>query len=205
MLHGRLPRMSLQLRDAANIYAPLCFDQSRLSFGGPCGNCLPGPLPDPQPINLSESAFAALVFDGGNCDSCGTMTLNMYSSWSLRVRFCSRRECRESWARKHTRKITNFDILPREARKALAWIPLAESPACFSLSEAHTNPSNIWPQAPKIYRISAMDAALAEYATESSSVVDKRHAAEITASPLKCRSLLPYTPGDINDSCWSDK
>jgi hypothetical protein len=29
--------MSLQLRDAANIYAPLCFDQSRLSFGGPCG------------------------------------------------------------------------------------------------------------------------------------------------------------------------
>jgi hypothetical protein len=30
-------------------------------------NCLPSPLPDPQAINLSEPAFAALVFDGGEC------------------------------------------------------------------------------------------------------------------------------------------
>ncbi|KAJ6588847.1 hypothetical protein B0H19DRAFT_1101444 [Mycena capillaripes] len=145
-------------------------------------NCLPGPLPDPQAINLSESAFAALVFDGGNCTGCGKATPNMFSSWSLRLRFCSRPECRETWARNHTKRITNYDTLTRHIRKALLWIPLAESPACFS---SRDNPLQTWPEANKIYITATMDAALAEYASANSDVVDKRHALDITRSPLK--------------------
>ncbi|KAJ7927542.1 hypothetical protein B0H13DRAFT_2312484 [Mycena leptocephala] len=145
-------------------------------------NCLPSPLPDPQAINLSEPAFAALVFDGGECIACGKTTLNMFSSWSLRVRFCSRPECRESWARNHITQITNYDILSRHVRKALTWIPLAESPACFSYRETA---QQTWPEANKIYLKSTMDAALREYVQDSSNVVDKRHAQDITNSPLK--------------------
>ena len=106
----------------------------------------------------------------------------MYSSWSLRVRFCSRPECKETWGKQNTTAITNFDILSRHVRKALAWIPLAESPACFYPSE---NPAKTWPEANKVYLTSTMNAALAEYAADSSSVVDTRHAADIIRSPQK--------------------
>ncbi|KAJ7754457.1 hypothetical protein B0H16DRAFT_1542409 [Mycena metata] len=145
-------------------------------------NCLPGPLPDPQAVNLTESAFAALIFDPGHCIMCERPTQNMYSSWSLRIRFCSRPECRDSWTNTNVGRITNFDILSSHDRKALAWIPLAESPACFSSKE---NPTRTWPEADKMYLKSTMDAALAEYATSTSNVVDKRHALDITRSPLK--------------------
>ncbi|KAJ6473526.1 hypothetical protein C8R47DRAFT_1144696 [Mycena vitilis] len=145
-------------------------------------HCLPGPLPDPQAIHLPEPAFAALVFDGGKCIACGAQTLNMYASWSLRVRFCSRAECRDSWTRNHIEMRTNFDILNRLQLKALAWIPLAESSACFL---AHGNPLQTWPEANKMYLKSTMDAALVEYETENSNIVDKRHALDVTRSPLR--------------------
>ncbi|KAJ7033751.1 hypothetical protein C8F04DRAFT_1002688 [Mycena alexandri] len=145
-------------------------------------NCLPGPLPDPQALNLTESAFAALVFDGGHCIMCERATQNMYSSWSLRIRFCSRPECRDSWTNTHVGRITNFNILSSHDRKALAWIPLAESPACFTSKE---NPTRTWPEADKMYLKSTMEAALAEYATSPSNVVDTRHALDIARSPLK--------------------
>ncbi|KAJ7185552.1 hypothetical protein C8R46DRAFT_982211 [Mycena filopes] len=145
-------------------------------------NCLPGPLPDPQAINLTESAFAALVFDNGKCAECNRATSNMYSSWSLRIRFCSRSECRDSWTKAHIGRITNFDTQTRAVRKALAWIPLAESPACFRAQE---NATRTWPEADKMYVHSTMDAALAEYATAASNIVDARHAQDITRSPLK--------------------
>ncbi|KAJ7126137.1 hypothetical protein C8R44DRAFT_781112 [Mycena epipterygia] len=145
-------------------------------------NCTPGPLPDPQAINLTESAFAALVFDFGNCIACGKMTLNMFSSWSLRVRFCSRPACRSTWAKANTVRITNYEILSRYTRKALKWIPLAESPACFSSVE---NPPQTWPESDKIHLVSDMNAALGEYARDISTVVDQRHALDIARSPLK--------------------
>ncbi|KAF7344587.1 hypothetical protein MSAN_01940800 [Mycena sanguinolenta] len=110
------------------------------------------------------------------------MTYNMYSSWSLRVRFCSQPECRERWGRQNTTAITNFDTLTRHVRKALTWIPLAESPACFYPRE---DPAKTWPEASKVYLTSTMDAALAEYAADSSSVVDQRHATDIDRSPQK--------------------
>ncbi|KAJ7266961.1 hypothetical protein B0H12DRAFT_1179422 [Mycena haematopus] len=145
-------------------------------------NCLPEPLPDPLPF-LSEAGFAAMVFDPGHCASCGTMTYNMFSSWSLRVRFCSRPECKATWAKKNTLAITNFAILTRNVRKALTWIPLAESPACFS-GEDH---SQTWPDAKKVYLASTMDAALAEYEVENATIVDARHADEVARSPLKMK------------------
>ncbi|KAJ7485374.1 hypothetical protein FB451DRAFT_1229477 [Mycena latifolia] len=145
-------------------------------------NCTPVPLPDPQAINLTESAFAALLFDYGDCVACGKMTLNMFSSWSLRVRFCSRPDCRSSWTKTHTGRITNYDILSRHTRKASRWIPLAESPACFSSIE---DPLRTWPDSNQIYLIADMNAALAEYSRESSNVVDERHKLDISRSPLK--------------------
>ncbi|KAJ6595755.1 hypothetical protein DFH09DRAFT_1135523 [Mycena vulgaris] len=145
-------------------------------------NCTPGPLPDPQAINLTESAFAALLFDFGDCIACGKMTLNMYSSWSLRLRFCSRPDCRSTWAKNRTSRISNYDILNRATRKALKWIRLAESPACFSSVES---PLQTWPESNQIYLVSEMNAALAEYSREPSSVVDHRHALDISRSPLK--------------------
>ncbi|KAJ7155483.1 hypothetical protein C8R43DRAFT_1000071 [Mycena crocata] len=146
-------------------------------------NCLPGPLPDPHAVNITESAFAALIFDGGDCIACKKPTPNMYSSWSLRVRFCSRPECRIQWANAHTLRISNYDIISRHTRKALTWIRLAESPACFSLTD---NPvtTTTWPESNNIYLKSEMDAALAEYAVASSNVVDQKHRLDIVRSPL---------------------
>ncbi|KAF8136000.1 hypothetical protein K438DRAFT_1738533 [Mycena galopus ATCC 62051] len=154
--------------------------QSNFIWRSVRNHCLPGPLPDPLPMSLSESAFAALIFDGGACSSCGKMTQNMFSSWSLRVRFCSRPECKESFA-KNVRAVTNSDGLTRHDRKALAWIPLAESPACVLPRE---DPQT-WPGGKKVYLTATMDAALAEYAGDSSSAVDKRHADDITRALLK--------------------
>lgn len=144
-------------------------------------NCKPGPLPDPKAINLTESAFAALLFDFGDCSACGKVTLNMYSSWSLRLRLCSRTAC-TGWARKHTTRVSGFNVLAWDVRKALRWIPLAESPACFSPDE---NPLDTWPDSNTIYLNSDMEKALREYGRESPDVVDKRHEQEISRSPLK--------------------
>ncbi|KAJ7728423.1 hypothetical protein DFH07DRAFT_851162 [Mycena maculata] len=143
-------------------------------------NCSPGPLPDPQAIRLTESAFAALVFDAGDCIACGKSTKNMFSSWSLRVRFCSRAECKTTWAKNNVSRISNWDILTRATRKALTWIPLAESPACFWLEPTTTT----WPES-KVYVTATMNAALAEYGAASSTVVEERHSTDITRSPLK--------------------
>ncbi|KAJ7512674.1 hypothetical protein B0H11DRAFT_1946827 [Mycena galericulata] len=145
-------------------------------------NCAPAPLPDPQAIHLTESAFAALVFDPGHCMECGKLTLNMFSSWSLRVRFCSRPECQAIWASKHVTRVYDTDILNRFTRKALNWIPLAESPACFWPMD---NPLNTWPGANKVYVNSAMKAALDEYSLDNSNVVDERHNIDVARSPLK--------------------
>ncbi|KAJ7634803.1 hypothetical protein FB45DRAFT_909894 [Roridomyces roridus] len=137
-------------------------------------SCLPSPLPDPQPIRLSESAFAALVFDPGECIACHKITTVMYASWSLRVRLCSS-ACKATWPQSHVRRVTDFDALQRNTRKTLEWIPLAESPACFWPNE---DPRLMWPDANKVYFISDMKAALDEYSRDNATVVDQRHKAE---------------------------
>ncbi|KAK7044656.1 hypothetical protein R3P38DRAFT_2880006 [Favolaschia claudopus] len=145
-------------------------------------NCLPAALPDPEPLRMSESAFAAFIYDGGECITCGVPTKNMYASFCLNVRFCNRPDCRDTFGRVHTRTVTNFDILTRHLRKALAWIPLAEAPACFFREQS---PLHTWPDAPKLYLASTMDAALVEYGRDNSKVVDQRHAADINNAPAR--------------------
>ncbi|KAI0064326.1 hypothetical protein BV25DRAFT_1823310 [Artomyces pyxidatus] len=58
--------------------------------------CTVGALPPPFD-GWSESAYAAFVFDGGNCEVCGKNTPNMYQSFSLRLRICRNSECRKAF------------------------------------------------------------------------------------------------------------
>ncbi|KXN81672.1 hypothetical protein AN958_03919 [Leucoagaricus sp. SymC.cos] len=52
-----------------------------------------------EPFVGREAAYAAFVFDGGWCQSCGERTDSMYASYSLRVRLCNMDECMEEWFR----------------------------------------------------------------------------------------------------------
>lgn len=45
------------------------------------------PIPDPTP-NFAEPAYAAFIFDGGECEVCNQATKAMYCSFALRVRLC---------------------------------------------------------------------------------------------------------------------
>ncbi|KAL1742557.1 hypothetical protein HDZ31DRAFT_43009 [Schizophyllum fasciatum] len=50
-------------------------------------------LPAPLPI-LTESSYAAFVFDGGPCEICKKETPNFYASFAIKLRLCNRTECR---------------------------------------------------------------------------------------------------------------
>ncbi|KAF7307767.1 hypothetical protein MKEN_01136800 [Mycena kentingensis (nom. inval.)] len=143
----------------------------------------PSPLPDPSTIGMSEPAFAAYVYDSGTCANCGKTTTNMYSSFSLRIRFCSRPECPADWTPKHAVRVTNSAILKTNESAALEWLSLAESPACFRFPKVFGNfgaDTNImrWPEADKVYLKASMSAARAEFAIETADKVRKRHANE---------------------------
>ncbi|KAI0327210.1 hypothetical protein GY45DRAFT_1428245 [Cubamyces sp. BRFM 1775] len=49
----------------------------------------PRPMPDPMP-GLAEATYAALVFEAGNCESCGQRTRWPYLSFALRLRICEK-------------------------------------------------------------------------------------------------------------------
>ncbi|KAJ6541129.1 hypothetical protein B0H10DRAFT_2137610 [Mycena sp. CBHHK59/15] len=139
-------------------------------------HCTSGPLPDPLP-NFTEASYAALIFDIGNCKSCKQPTAHMYASWSLRLRFCHRPECKSAYYKTHIKRIAEHHVLTESTRKALQWIPLRK------------NPLITWPDSDKIYSTSAMNGALLEYAAAPSAVVDQRHAVDIARSPLKCHFM----------------
>ncbi|KAF8342739.1 uncharacterized protein EI90DRAFT_780959 [Cantharellus anzutake] len=56
---------------------------------------LPDPLPDPPP-QLTEPAYAALVFDVGKCDVCKEKTHRPHVSYAIRRRVCFKAPCRSS-------------------------------------------------------------------------------------------------------------
>ncbi|KAH8987901.1 hypothetical protein EDB92DRAFT_1103714 [Lactarius akahatsu] len=52
-------------------------------------HCIVPGLPPPPP-GWSESAYAAFIFDAGNCDICGVWTQRMFLSFVVRVRLCGK-------------------------------------------------------------------------------------------------------------------
>jgi hypothetical protein len=81
------------------------------------------PLPDPLPY-LTESSYAAFVFDGGDCQVCGKETSNMYSSYSLKVRLCSQPECKsKAESQFYDRQVLNSSPSHVEI---LRWFPVSE-------------------------------------------------------------------------------
>ncbi|KAF8637838.1 hypothetical protein AX17_002467 [Amanita inopinata Kibby_2008] len=56
----------------------------------------PEPMPDPLRI-LPEPAYAAFVFDGGQCEACKNRTKETYISFAARLRICKAPQCRKSF------------------------------------------------------------------------------------------------------------
>ncbi|KAI9458581.1 hypothetical protein BJY52DRAFT_1119536 [Lactarius psammicola] len=52
-------------------------------------HCIIPGLPPPPP-GWSESAYAAFIFDGGNCHVCGISTARMFLSFVVRIRLCGK-------------------------------------------------------------------------------------------------------------------
>ncbi|KAH9027039.1 hypothetical protein EDB84DRAFT_316309 [Lactarius hengduanensis] len=63
-------------------------------------HCIVPGLPPPPP-GWSESAYAAFIFDAGNCDVCGVWTQRMFLSFIVRVRLCGKHECRKIFLHEH--------------------------------------------------------------------------------------------------------
>ncbi|KAH9026212.1 hypothetical protein EDB85DRAFT_177955 [Lactarius pseudohatsudake] len=63
-------------------------------------HCIIPGLPPPPP-GWSEPAYAALIFDAGNCDVCGVWTQRMFLSFVVRVRLCGKHECRKIFLNEH--------------------------------------------------------------------------------------------------------
>nr|GAT60455.1 predicted protein [Mycena chlorophos] len=139
---------------------------------------LPAPLPDPKDAGLSEAAFAAMLFDYGPCANCGRNSQNMLSSFSLRIRFCSRPECPQAWSPTNVTHVANIATLPQNQRAALEWLPLAESSACFWFPSVWPyRHAQVWPL-DKIYLNRDMQTVLSEYAIYTADKVRQRHALE---------------------------
>ncbi|KAI9509039.1 hypothetical protein F5148DRAFT_1190821 [Russula earlei] len=63
-------------------------------------HCVVPDLPPPFP-GWSESAYAALIFDPGNCYICGVPTKRIFLSFVARVRLCGKPECRRKFFDDH--------------------------------------------------------------------------------------------------------
>ncbi|KLO09335.1 hypothetical protein SCHPADRAFT_571430 [Schizopora paradoxa] len=70
------------------------------------------PIPDPLP-NLTESAYAALLFDPGPCEQCGTLLRTPFISFGLRLRLCQEKNCIQDWLdQKGIGRYKEYDGLP---------------------------------------------------------------------------------------------
>ncbi|KAH9899324.1 hypothetical protein C8Q73DRAFT_787215 [Cubamyces lactineus] len=83
----------------------------------------PRPMPDPMP-GLAEATYAAMVFDAGECDSCGKHTRLPYLSFALRIRICERKQCKTTWIGQHIRELSEDDEI--HYSDIVQWIPRLE-------------------------------------------------------------------------------
>jgi len=84
------------------------------------------PIPDPLP-NLTESAYAALLFDPGVCEQCGTVLRTQLAPFALRLRVCDEgdiRGCMKDWLQQKGVITTSW---PNVTHPFVGWLV---SPAC---------------------------------------------------------------------------
>ncbi|KAL1678011.1 hypothetical protein EV122DRAFT_290693 [Schizophyllum commune] len=141
-------------------------------------------LKDPLPI-LTESAYAAFVFDGGPCEICKKHTDNMYTSFAIKLRLCNRTECQTEMRSNIT--TTNGDQVDNAI---MSWTPSMEDHAWMG---ELTN-INYWPTfrarlrtvdyraAQQAFTIEA--AAHSATSTEIVAESKRRHAKEIEQNQL---------------------
>lgn len=86
-------------------------------------------IPDPTP-NLTEPAYAALLFDAGVCEKCGKPSTNMYASFAMRMRFCrdngSYTSCRMMWIKSSPDCLVVSGYDNERYTSILQWIPRME-------------------------------------------------------------------------------
>ncbi|KAH7922757.1 hypothetical protein BV22DRAFT_1131164 [Leucogyrophana mollusca] len=91
--------------------------------------CKPQALPDPTP-NFSEAAYAAFLFDDGFCEVCRERTRAMYVSFALRIRLCTRPQCRTTF-KTESLATASSSAFNGDLRQ-VTWAPSVESSRCFS-------------------------------------------------------------------------
>ncbi|KAI8976707.1 hypothetical protein BD414DRAFT_555115 [Trametes punicea] len=98
-------------------------------------NCEPAPVPDPLP-GLSEACYAALLFDHGKCEICGSSVNVPCHSFALRARLCDPpRGCVQVWRSQHLYAIDQEDEV--KYPDILQWIPRLERPCDLQLEKIY--------------------------------------------------------------------
>ncbi|KZP02971.1 hypothetical protein FIBSPDRAFT_808192, partial [Athelia psychrophila] len=120
-------------RSSKDLCLTLVDPASSFIWRGIRGSCCV-PIPDPTP-NFTEPAYAAFIFDGGECEVCNKATRAMYCSFALRVRLCGNQSCYSTFRQVHCKN--DYDASGRALLSA-------ESTTCFSLHHNGFHTSN-WP------------------------------------------------------------
>ncbi|KDQ64838.1 hypothetical protein JAAARDRAFT_239124 [Jaapia argillacea MUCL 33604] len=87
-------------------------------------NTKPEPVPEPTTPNWigREAAYAAFIWDGGECEVCKKPTPHMYTSFALKARVCGKPECMIKWRR------TMVKLSAQEVkRQSVNWLPCLET------------------------------------------------------------------------------
>ncbi|KAF8960360.1 hypothetical protein BDZ97DRAFT_1834304 [Flammula alnicola] len=88
-------------------------------------------LPDPPVQFFGEAAYAAFLFDSGECECCSKETSVMYASFALRARVCRSRKC------SLLSKLTQVNNNPSKDPRLVAILPVNEMES-FSSSAHHS-------------------------------------------------------------------
>ncbi|KAH9478544.1 putative mannosyl-oligosaccharide alpha-1,2-mannosidase 1B [Psilocybe cubensis] len=119
-------------------------------------------LPEPPKQFFGEPAYAAFVFDSGNCEACGNETAMLYQSFALRFRLCKKQSCLSSRSLKPVRRGDNNIVDP-----ATAIIPTNEASSLDD--KVSYNSGSIWPNTTRSYcRPAAWEEAVRFHSTYSS-------------------------------------
>lgn len=104
---------------------------------------VPQPLPDP-PSQLSETAYAAMVFDGGLCEICEKYTKESYFLFALKFRICKKDKCREMKPERNF-----FKLLSGEQEPIMKRTPTIEVDNSVFNKYFNSGTKKYWPKAEK--------------------------------------------------------
>ncbi|OBZ67539.1 hypothetical protein A0H81_12447 [Grifola frondosa] len=132
--------------------------------------CVPYPVPDPTP-NFTEASYAAFLFDGGQCEICGTDTRRMYYSFSLRARLCKKAGCLVDFRKKMKSHHLYHDIGPPEYIDLVRWMTPLEPQSIKNLIYVRESD---WDEAVDEYnRVLHLPGALTEYVQTKQARADR--------------------------------